>query len=87
MSKYHTVSFWVKPGEGRNFIGVKITDPCVPDLDDFNASLTAAFERLDQNGYDPIQVVPLQVGGPATNDKKQFIAITRGAAVVGRRRE
>lgn len=87
MSKYHTISFWVGPGEGRNFIGVKVTDPCAPNLEDLSAQLTQAFEKLDANGYDPIQVVPLQIGGPATADKKHFVAVTRGAAVVGRRRD
>jgi len=87
MSKFVTLSFWTKTGEGRNVVGIKVADPGAPDLDSFNAQLSGIFEKLDANGYDAIHVVPLQIAGPATTDKKHYAAITRGAAVVGRRRE
>jgi len=61
---------------------------------EFAAQLAATYNELDQEGYDVVNVVPLLIGSSDTSISRQGNYLgdvgftpTRGAVVVGKKRE
>lgn len=78
-------------------------DMHMPDFDDYANHLAAQYNNLDQLGYDVVDVVPINIGtsepcwgevdnGVGRGKRRVFLgrtpySTTRGAMVVGRRRD
>ena len=87
----------------RGFFGMRKEiqeeiSPRAANLDEFADLLKRVYTDFDQNGYDVINVLPLnmaasdQTHGRNTNGNKVFLgevgfSITKGAMVVGKRRD
>ena len=63
------------------------------DLDDYAKRLCAAYEQLDEAGYDVVQVVPISTGRHEPRSRRDgtyvgdaTFSITQGAVVVGKER-
>lgn len=85
MSKFTVSSFFVGTGTKKGFLGLNSPEPGAPNLEEFNAKLAEQCNALDASGYDPVMILPLNIGTPAGNS--QIWSITRGAAIVGRKRD
>ncbi len=71
----------------------------IPDFGDFSNTLRKTYEKFDSDGYDVVNVVPIQMGtseslwskGRVSNISNYLgevgFSITRGAVVIGKKRE
>lgn len=64
------------------------------DIQAYTDRLLEAYDTLDKNGYDVVNVTPIQMGGaaaerPTPGAKAEVVgySVTRGAVVVGKKRE
>lgn len=85
--KYIVNSFYVKTGIKKGVFGLASPAPFAPDLEAMNNELAKVCNDMDAAGYDPVHVIPLQIGTDGGSGKNTGWAITRGATVVGRRRD
>ena len=88
--------------EKTGFLGLKEQERqqyirSMPDLDDYASRLENAYNELDENGYDVVNVIPINTGETeecfgVSNKKKVYLgevgfSLTRAAIVIGRLRE
>ncbi len=77
---------------------VDVTEAKLADLDEFSDQLEQIYNGFDENGYDVVNVVPISIGSPEpchakmSNGNNTYLgdtgySITRGAVVVGKRRD
>ncbi len=76
-SKFKSTWFRASLGEGK-------TSNQSVDYDNYAELLIEAYEKLDADGYDVINVVPITMGEIAYGDIP--FSITRGAVLVGKKR-
>lgn len=83
--KYIVNSFYVKTGTKKGVFGLNSPAPFAPDLEALNSELSKVCNEMDAAGYDPVHFIPLQIGSGSSANEPW--SVTRGAAVVGRRRD
>lgn len=98
--KFKTTWFWASLGQNDVEKGVIFKKTVTEfsqrhvDFDDYAQNLQSAYEKLDEEGFDVINVVPIsmgsaehckQSGGAYVGDVG--FSITRGAVLVGKKRE
>lgn len=77
---------------------VKIPEARVANLDQFSEELANIYNGFDEKGYDVVNVVPISIGSSESchsklnNGQTNYLgetgfSITRGAVVVGKRRD
>ncbi|MFZ4537861.1 hypothetical protein [Propionivibrio sp.] len=102
-NKFKTTWFWTSLGtfDGQKgfFIKEKVArvSQRYIDLNEFSQNLQDVYEQLDSAGYDVINVVPISMGtselctrqsdGNGSSVGDVGFSITRGAVVVGKRRD
>jgi len=99
-NKFKTTWFWASLGKydvEKGFFNktvVKELSRRYVDFDEYAQSLQNAYEELDNEGYDVVNVVPISMGTSETCVQKGGayvgdvgFSVTRGAVVVGKRRE
>jgi hypothetical protein len=97
--KFRTTWFWAGLGKfdvEKGFLfkqRVKEVSNRNVDFDDYARSLQTAYEQLDSDGYDVVNVVPISMGTSETCKQSNGtyvgdvgFSITRGAVVVGKKR-
>lgn len=98
--KFKTTWFWASLGKydvEKGFFSKKVVKEVsrrYVDFDEYAQSLKNAYEQLDAEGYDVINVVPVSMGTSESCSQSNGnyvgdvgFSITRGAVVVGKRRE
>lgn len=89
--------------KSKGFLGLKheevdVTEAKIVDLNEFSAQLKIIYNGFDERGYDVVNVVPISIGSSEnchatmSNGKQNYLgetgfSITRGAVVVGKRRD
>ncbi len=74
---------------------VQVPTPRTADYDNFVESLESIYNKLDEEGYEVVNVLPLNLGTSEpnhailTNGNKNYLgdvgfSVTRGAVVIGR---
>ena len=73
---------------------IKKDNPRFADISDYATKIKEAYETLDSQGYDVINVIPMSMGviEPSIARSGNYLgdagfSITRGAVVVGKKRE
>ena len=61
-------------------------DPRLVNMNEFASQLASAYNKLDQDGYDVVNVVPVTVGESDPLTAGVAYSITRGAVIVGKLR-
>ena len=92
--KFKTTWFWSNlktiENDSGNTLNQKSHDISLPDVDfdDFAKRLQNAYEELDTDGYDVVNVVPIIMKEPDDNNQSDdnVGSITRGAIVIGKKK-